>query len=109
MSVRRSTGTPGIAAPRGEAGDDRVHGAIPFPHEIHGRGVAQPLVFEAAHEREDLAGQGVRMVGQPGELAGERTQHVLVAGLEVLAGTPEWVATTFVGGLKHLPVRYTVR
>ena len=26
-----------------------------------------------------------------------------------LAGPPEWVATTFVGGLKHLPVRYTVR
>jgi cytochrome P450 len=23
-----------------------------------------------------------------------------------LAGTPEWIATTFVGGLKHLPVRY---
>src|SRR5271165_1159869 len=79
-------GTLVIASPRGEAGDDRVHGAIPFPDEIHGRGVAQPLVFEAAHEREDLTGQGVRMVGQPGELAGEGTQHVLVAGLEVLAG-----------------------
>ncbi|HEY6787485.1 MAG TPA: cytochrome P450 [Trebonia sp.] len=26
-----------------------------------------------------------------------------------LAGTPEWTATTFVGGLKHLPVRYTFR
>ena len=26
-----------------------------------------------------------------------------------LAGPPEWVATTFVGGLKHLPVRYTLR
>jgi cytochrome P450 len=26
-----------------------------------------------------------------------------------LAGPPEWVATTFVGGLKHLPVRYTMR
>ncbi len=26
-----------------------------------------------------------------------------------LAGTPEWAATTFVGDLKHLPVRYTVR
>jgi cytochrome P450 len=26
-----------------------------------------------------------------------------------LAGPPEWVATTFVGGLKHLPVSYTVR
>jgi cytochrome P450 len=26
-----------------------------------------------------------------------------------LAGTPEWAATTFVGGLKHLPVRYTLR
>jgi cytochrome P450 len=25
-----------------------------------------------------------------------------------LAGQPEWVATTFVGGLKHLPVRYTL-
>lgn len=23
-----------------------------------------------------------------------------------LAGTPEHVATTFVGGLKHLPIRY---
>ena len=26
-----------------------------------------------------------------------------------LAGPPEWVATTFVGGLKHLPVRYTLK
>ena len=26
-----------------------------------------------------------------------------------LAGTPEWTATTFVGGLKHLPVRYKFR
>jgi cytochrome P450 len=26
-----------------------------------------------------------------------------------LAGTPQWSATTFVGGLKHLPVRYTLR
>jgi len=26
-----------------------------------------------------------------------------------LAGTPEWTATTFVGGLKHLPVRYRFR
>ncbi|MDX6740883.1 cytochrome P450 [Actinocorallia sp. A-T 12471] len=26
-----------------------------------------------------------------------------------LAGTPEWTATTFVGGLKHLPIRYTLR
>ncbi|GAB2850965.1 cytochrome P450 [Actinocorallia aurea] len=26
-----------------------------------------------------------------------------------LAGTPEWTATTFVGGLKHLPIRYTMR
>jgi cholest-4-en-3-one 26-monooxygenase len=25
-----------------------------------------------------------------------------------LAGQPEWVATTFVGGLKHLPIRYTL-
>jgi cytochrome P450 len=26
-----------------------------------------------------------------------------------LTGRPEWVATTFVGGLKHLPVRYTLK
>jgi cytochrome P450 len=26
-----------------------------------------------------------------------------------LAGRPEWTATTFVGGLKHLPIRYTLR
>jgi cytochrome P450 len=26
-----------------------------------------------------------------------------------LAGVPEWTATVFVGGLKHLPVRYRVR
>jgi cytochrome P450 len=26
-----------------------------------------------------------------------------------LAGEPELSATTFVGGLKHLPVRYTLR
>ena len=26
-----------------------------------------------------------------------------------LAGVPEWTATTFVGGLKHLPVRYRLR
>lgn len=26
-----------------------------------------------------------------------------------LAGNPEWAATTFVGGLKHLPVRYSLR
>ncbi|MCL2583388.1 MAG: cytochrome P450 [Streptosporangiales bacterium] len=26
-----------------------------------------------------------------------------------LAGTPEWTATTFVGGLKHLPIRYKLR
>jgi cytochrome P450 len=26
-----------------------------------------------------------------------------------LAGRPEWVATTFVGGLKHLPIRYTLK
>jgi cytochrome P450 len=26
-----------------------------------------------------------------------------------LAGQPEWTATTFVGGLKHLPVRYKLR
>jgi cytochrome P450 len=26
-----------------------------------------------------------------------------------LAGTPEWIATTFVGGLKHLPIRYKLR
>jgi cytochrome P450 len=26
-----------------------------------------------------------------------------------LAGTPEWTATTFVGGLKHLPVKYKLR
>lgn len=26
-----------------------------------------------------------------------------------LRGDPEWVATTFVGGLKHLPIRYAVR
>jgi hypothetical protein len=26
-----------------------------------------------------------------------------------LAGQPEWTATTFVGGIKHLPVRYTLR
>ena len=25
-----------------------------------------------------------------------------------LAGTPEWTATTFVGALKHLPIRYTL-
>ncbi|MEO3785474.1 cytochrome P450 [Actinocorallia sp. B10E7] len=25
-----------------------------------------------------------------------------------LAGTPRWTATTFVGGLKHLPIRYTL-
>lgn len=26
-----------------------------------------------------------------------------------LAGRPEWTATTFVGGLKHLPIRYTLK
>ena len=26
-----------------------------------------------------------------------------------LAGEPDYVATTFVGGLKHLPIRYTLR
>jgi cytochrome P450 len=26
-----------------------------------------------------------------------------------LAGKPEWMATTFVGGLKHLPIRYTLK
>jgi cytochrome P450 len=26
-----------------------------------------------------------------------------------LAGPPEWTATTFVGGLKHLPIRYRLR
>jgi cytochrome P450 len=26
-----------------------------------------------------------------------------------LAGKPEWTATTFVGGLKHLPIRYTLK
>jgi cytochrome P450 len=26
-----------------------------------------------------------------------------------LAGTPEWTATTFVGGLKHLPIKYKLR
>jgi len=26
----------------------------------------------------------------------------------VLNGEPEFVATTFVGGLKHLPVRYSL-
>lgn len=26
-----------------------------------------------------------------------------------IAGAPEWIATTFVGGLKHLPIRYTLR
>lgn len=26
-----------------------------------------------------------------------------------LAGKPELAATTFVGGLKHLPIRYSVR
>jgi cytochrome P450 len=26
-----------------------------------------------------------------------------------LAGTPQWIATTFVGGLKHLPIRYRGR
>ena len=26
-----------------------------------------------------------------------------------LAGDPEFIATTFVGGLKHLPIRYTLR
>ena len=26
-----------------------------------------------------------------------------------LAGQPEWIATTFVGGLKHLPIRYSLR
>jgi cytochrome P450 len=25
-----------------------------------------------------------------------------------LAGQPEWTATTFVGGLKHLPITYTL-
>jgi len=26
-----------------------------------------------------------------------------------LAGRPQWTATTFVGGLKHLPIRYTLK
>ena len=26
-----------------------------------------------------------------------------------LTGRPEWTATTFVGGLKHLPIRYTLK
>src|SRR5271166_2218469 len=26
-----------------------------------------------------------------------------------LAGRPEWTATTFVGGLKHLPIRYSLK
>jgi hypothetical protein len=26
-----------------------------------------------------------------------------------LAGRPAWAATTFVGGLKHLPIRYTLK
>jgi hypothetical protein len=26
-----------------------------------------------------------------------------------LAGEPELTATTFVGGLKHLPIRYSIR
>jgi hypothetical protein len=26
-----------------------------------------------------------------------------------LMGRPEWVATTFVGGLKRLPIRYTLK
>ncbi|MBB5079125.1 cytochrome P450 [Nonomuraea endophytica] len=26
-----------------------------------------------------------------------------------LAGTPEWMSTTFVGGLKHLPIRYRLK
>ena len=26
-----------------------------------------------------------------------------------LAGRPEWTATTFVGGLKHLPIRYALK
>jgi len=26
-----------------------------------------------------------------------------------LAGEPQWIATTFVGGLKHLPIRYRGR
>jgi cytochrome P450 len=26
-----------------------------------------------------------------------------------LAGRPEWIATTFVGGLKHLPIRYSLK
>jgi hypothetical protein len=27
----------------------------------------------------------------------------------VLTGSPQYVATTFVGGLKHLPIRYSPR
>ena len=26
-----------------------------------------------------------------------------------LAGVPQYIATTFVGGLKHLPIRYSLR
>jgi cytochrome P450 len=35
----------------------------------------------------------------------------LLARLESieLAGKPEWTATTFVGGLKHLPIRYSLK
>jgi hypothetical protein len=35
----------------------------------------------------------------------------LLPGLDSieLTGRPQWTATTFVGGLKHLPIRYTLK
>jgi hypothetical protein len=37
------------------------------------------------------------------------TELVARLGSIELAGVPELSATTFVGGLKHLPIRYSLR
>ena len=47
---------------------------------------------------------GVPVVTLSGHTAPGRGGRSILSNL----GRPEWVATTFVGGLKHLPIRYTL-
>lgn len=94
---------------------ERRRGAALLPVREQGRGrLRRPVPLRRRARPEQAPGVRVRRPLLPGRRAGPDRGPRLLRGaaapaeLDQAAGTPESIATTFVGGLKRLPVRYSI-
>jgi hypothetical protein len=89
----------------------------PRPHANAAKAVTSRTA-QARRRRDDRVGTKTQRTDRgnpaPGESAISDTRNSFFTELQRLKsielnGNPELIATTFVGGLKHLPIRYELR